>query len=78
MEEVIKENKNLWDGEESIFYSSYINEELNDFLLDMRKYPVLEDTTINKQQFLEKILGEKAEKIIMGIVLVFSLAISIG
>lgn len=31
MEKVIKENKNLWDGEESIFYSSYINEELNDF-----------------------------------------------
>ena len=31
------------------------NEELNDFLLDMRKYPVLEDTTINKQQFLEKL-----------------------
>lgn len=30
------------------------------------------------EQFLEKILGEKAEKVIMGIVLVFSLAISIG
>ena len=30
------------------------------------------------EQLLEKILGEKAEKIIMGIVLVFSLAISIG
>ena len=30
------------------------------------------------EQFLEKFLGEKAEKVIMGIVLVFSLAISIG
>lgn len=30
------------------------------------------------EQFLEKILGESAEKVIMGIVLVFSLAISIG
>lgn len=30
------------------------------------------------EQFLEKVLGEKAEKVIMGIVLAFSLAISIG
>lgn len=31
------------------------NESVNDFLFDMRKYPVLEDTTITKQQFLEKL-----------------------
>ena len=37
-----------------------------------------EQTESRTEQFLEKILGEKAEKIIMGIVLVFSLAISIG
>ena len=37
-----------------------------------------EQTEEKTEQFLEKILGEKAEKIIMGIVLVFSLAISIG
>ena len=35
-------------------------------------------TESRTEQLLEKILGEKAEKIIMGIVLVFSLAISIG
>ena len=37
-----------------------------------------EQTESRTEQFLEKILGEKAEKIIMGIVLVFSLAVSIG
>lgn len=37
-----------------------------------------EQTVSRTEQLLEKILGEKAEKIIMGIVLVFSLAISIG
>ena len=37
-----------------------------------------EQTVSRTKQLLEKILGEKAEKIIMGIVLVFSLAISIG
>lgn len=37
-----------------------------------------EQTENRTEQLLEKILGEKAEKIIMGIVLVFSLAISIG
>ena len=37
-----------------------------------------EQTERRTEQLLEKILGEKAEKIIMGIVLVFSLAISIG
>ena len=37
-----------------------------------------EQTESKTEQLLEKILGEKAEKIIMGIVLVFSLAISIG
>ena len=37
-----------------------------------------EQTEGRTEQLLEKILGEKAEKIIMGIVLVFSLAISIG
>lgn len=37
-----------------------------------------EQTESRTEQLLEKILGEKAENIIMGIVLVFSLAISIG
>lgn len=37
-----------------------------------------EQTESRTEQLLEKILGEKVEKIIMGIVLVFSLAISIG
>ena len=37
-----------------------------------------EQTESRTKQLLEKILREKAEKIIMGIVLVFSLAISIG
>ena len=37
-----------------------------------------EQTESRTEQLLEKILGEKAEKIIMGIVLVFSLAFSIG
>lgn len=37
-----------------------------------------EQTESRTEQLLEKILGEKAEKIIMGMVLVFSLAISIG
>ena len=37
-----------------------------------------EQTESRTEQLLEKILGEKAEKIIMGIVLVFSLANSIG
>ena len=37
-----------------------------------------EQTESRTEQLLEKILGEKAEKIIMGIVLVFSLEISIG
>ena len=37
-----------------------------------------EQTESRTGQLLEKVLGEKAEKIIMGIVLVFSLAISIG
>ena len=37
-----------------------------------------EQTESRTEQLLEKILGEKAEKSIMGIVLVFSLAISIG
>ena len=37
-----------------------------------------EQTESRTEQLLEKILGEKAEKIIMGIVLVFSLAYSIG
>ena len=37
-----------------------------------------EQTESRTEQLLEKILGEKAEKIIMGIVLVFSLAICIG
>lgn len=37
-----------------------------------------EQTEEKTEQFLEKFLGEKAEKVIMGIVLVFSLAISIG
>ncbi len=37
-----------------------------------------EQTESRTEQLLEKLLGEKAEKIIMGIVLVFSLAISIG
>ena len=37
-----------------------------------------EQTESRTEQLLEKILGEKAEKIIMGIVLVFSLAIAIG
>lgn len=37
-----------------------------------------EQTESRTEQLLEKILGEKAEKIIMGIVLVFPLAISIG
>lgn len=37
-----------------------------------------EQTESRTEQLLEKILGEKAEKIIMGIVLAFSLAISIG
>ena len=37
-----------------------------------------EQTESRTEQLLEKILGEKAEKIIMGLVLVFSLAISIG
>ena len=37
-----------------------------------------EQTESRTEQFLEKFLGEKTEKIIMGIVLVFSLAISIG
>ena len=37
-----------------------------------------EQTEEKTEQFLEKFLGEKAEKVIMGIVLVFSLASSIG
>ena len=37
-----------------------------------------EHTEGKTEQFLEILLGEKAEKVIMGIVLVFSLAISIG
>lgn len=37
-----------------------------------------EQTEEKTEQFLEKFLGKKAEKVIMGIVLVFSLAISIG
>lgn len=37
-----------------------------------------EQTEEKTEQFLEKFLGEKSEKVIMGIVLVFSLAISIG
>ena len=37
-----------------------------------------EQTEEKTEQFLKKFLGEKAEKVIMGIVLVFSLAISIG
>lgn len=37
-----------------------------------------EQTEEKTEQFLEKFLGEKAEKVIMEIVLVFSLAISIG
>lgn len=37
-----------------------------------------EQTEGKAEQFLEKIFGEKAEKVIMGIVLIFSLAISIG
>ena len=37
-----------------------------------------EQTEEKTEQFLEKFLGEKAEKVIMGIVLVFPLAISIG
>lgn len=37
-----------------------------------------EQTEGKTEQFLEKLLGEKAEKVIMGIVLVFSLEISIG
>lgn len=37
-----------------------------------------EQTEGKTEQFLEKLLGEKAEKVIMGIVFVFSLAISIG
>lgn len=37
-----------------------------------------EQTEEKTEQFLEKFLGEKAEKVIMGIVRVFSLAISIG
>ena len=37
-----------------------------------------DQTVVKTEQFLEKFLGEKAEKVIMGIVLVFSLAISIG
>lgn len=37
-----------------------------------------EQTEGKTEQFLEKIFGEKAEKVIMGIVLIFSLAISIG
>ena len=37
-----------------------------------------EQTEEKTEQFLEKFLGEKAEKVIMGIVLEFSLAISIG
>ena len=37
-----------------------------------------EQTESRTEQLLEKILGEKAEKIIMGIVLVLSLAITIG
>ena len=37
-----------------------------------------EQTAGKTEQILEKLLGEKAEKVIMGIVLVFSLAISIG
>lgn len=37
-----------------------------------------EQTEGKTEHFLEKLLGEKAEKVIMGIVLVFSLAISIG
>ena len=37
-----------------------------------------EQTEEKTEQFLEKFRGEKAEKVIMGIVLVFSLAISIG
>lgn len=37
-----------------------------------------EQTEEKTEQFLEKFLGEKTEKVIMGIVLVFSLAISIG
>ena len=37
-----------------------------------------EQTEGKTEQFLEKLLGKKAEKVIMGIVLVFSLAISIG
>lgn len=37
-----------------------------------------EQTESRTEQLLEKILGEKAEKIIIGIVLVFSLEISIG
>lgn len=37
-----------------------------------------EQTEEKTEQFLEKFLGEKAEKVIMGIVLVFSLSISIG
>ena len=37
-----------------------------------------EQTEGKTEQFLEKLLGEKAEKVFMGIVLVFSLAISIG
>ena len=37
-----------------------------------------EQTEEKTEQFLEKFLGEKAVKVIMGIVLVFSLAISIG
>ena len=37
-----------------------------------------EQTEGKTEQFLEKLLGEKAEKVIMGIVLVFSLAMSIG
>ena len=37
-----------------------------------------EQTEGKTEQFLEKLLGEKAEKVIMGIVLLFSLAMSIG
>lgn len=37
-----------------------------------------EQTEGKTEQFLQKVFGEKAEKVIMGIVLVFSLAISIG
>lgn len=41
-------------------------------------YEEEEETEGKTEQFLEKFLGERAEKVIMGIVLIVSLAISIG